>query len=191
MQHRADRTTDSARYPVLPAMTLAEFCGEVGRRLEGVPDHRAPQLAARVLPGLLATPALLAPEQRRAPAKGYGRHCVFACPRERFSVVAMVWPAGFTSQIHDHATWCAFGVYEGVIEERRYRPASDDPAATRAAETERLVHHAGMAAHLPADAPNIHAMHNPGDRPTISIHVYGGDSNKLGPNLKQVWSAEA
>ena len=191
MQHRAHKPLESARYPVLPAMTLAEFCGVIGAVLDGVPDHAAPAIAARYLPGLLASPALLSLEQRQPPAKGYGRHCVFACPQERFSVVAMVWPAGFTSPIHDHATWCAFGVYEGSIEERRFLPASDDPADARAIETERLVHRAGMATHLPADASNIHAMHNPGDRPTISVHVYGGDSNKLGPNLKKVWSVEA
>lgn len=191
MLYRAEGAADSASYPVLPAMSLHEFCHEIGRVLDGVPDHWAPRLAARYLPGLLATPDLLSAEQRRPPATGYGRHCMFVYPTERFSVVAMVWPAGFTSPIHDHATWCAFGVYDGTLEEHRYLPASDAADETRAVEIEVLEHREGMAAHLPVDAPNIHAMHNPGRHAAISVHVYGGNSPKMGPNLKKLWSVEA
>jgi predicted metal-dependent enzyme (double-stranded beta helix superfamily) len=191
MSYRAESSSNSQRYPVLPGMTLAEFCREIGRVLDGVPDQWAPRLAARHLPGLLANPALLAPEQRVASPGSYGRHCVFACPSDRFSVVAMVWPPGFSSPIHDHATWCALGIYEGVIEEHHFLPASDDPDETRAIPGTMLEHRAGMVTHLPVDAPNIHAMHNPGTRPAISIHVYGGNTHKLGPNVNKLWSVEA
>lgn len=172
-------------------MTLAEFCRAFGGMLAGASEGAAPALAAEVLPGLLASPMLLNEAQRTAPRKGYGRHCVFACPQDRFSVLAMVWPAGFTSPVHDHEMWCAFGVYEGVLGERRYEPASAEPWEGRAALVSETIHQPGDVAHLPPDVPDIHAMYNPTDRPTISIHVYGGNADKLGPNLKKIWSVQA
>lgn len=84
-------------------------------------------------------------------------------------------------------TWCALGVYEGVIRETRYVPAGED-AVARPVAVSTLG--AGDVAHMPRDAPDIHAMHNPADAPAISIHVYAGDAGKLGPNLKKIYTAE-
>jgi hypothetical protein len=30
----------------------------------------------------------------------------------------------------------------------------------------------------------------PTDEPAISIHVYAGDANKLGPNVRRIYTAE-
>jgi predicted metal-dependent enzyme (double-stranded beta helix superfamily) len=186
MHERPDGESTTQRYPVLPAMTLKTFCRHLGTALAQVPEAEAPARAAALLPGVLANPALLAVHQRAAPETGYGRHCIFICPQDRFSVLAVVWPAGIGSPVHDHATWCAFGVYEGALEERRYRPAGGGCAV----ECARLVHRPGAVAHLPVDAPDIHSMHNPATRPVISIHVYGGNSDRLGPNVKTIWPVE-
>lgn len=186
MRERLDEETASRRYPIAPGLTLDAFCRHLGDVLAHAPETEAPARAAALLPCLLSDPALLSADQRAAPASGYGRRCIFACPEERFSVLAVVWPAGICSPVHDHATWCAFGIYEGDLEEWRYRPAG----GTRATESARLLHRPGAVAHLPVDAPNIHRMRNSTVRPAISIHVYGGDTNRLGPNVKTVWSVE-
>ena len=41
--------------------------------------------------------------------------------------------------------------------------------------------------HLPVGGGDIHCMHNPTDRAAVSVHVYGGNSAKLGPNVVKVY----
>ncbi len=167
---------------------LGAFCRRVGESIDGAPEAGIPARVASLLPQLLATPNLLTPEQRSLPPQGYGRHHLFICPDEAFSVLAAVWPAGIVSPIHDHMTWCALGVYEGLVRETRYVPAGaagDDAMAVSVTDLT-----AGDVAHLPVDAPDIHCMHNPTDDVAISIHVYAGDAEKLGPNVKKIYTAE-
>src|SRR5690349_12130266 len=38
-------------------------------------------------------------------------------PDGSFSIVAVVWPPGHVTPIHDHTTWCVFGVVQGVLRE--------------------------------------------------------------------------
>ena len=172
-------------------MGLNDFCKQIGAVLEDISDQDAPQRIAEILPGMLATPNLLVPEHRALPPSGYGRHDVFLCPNDRFSILAAIWPAGIYSPIHDHLTWCAFGVYEGVLHETRYRPAHSDEDCSHAVETAFFEHKRGVAGYLPPDEPDIHCIHNPTDQTVISIHVYGGNAEKLGPNLETIYSVEA
>ena len=97
-------------------------------------------------------------------------------------------PPGITTPIHDHRAWCAFGVYDGVVRETRFAPAEERAGVCYAAPVETVACAAGCVRHLPADRPDIHAMHNPGDRAAISIHVYGEDAARLGPNVEKVYS---
>jgi predicted metal-dependent enzyme (double-stranded beta helix superfamily) len=172
-------------------MGLNDFCKQIGAVLEDMPERDAPEIIARILPGLLEIPDLLTPEHRALPPKGYGRHDVFICPNDNFSVLAAIWPAGIYSPIHDHLTWCAFGVYEGVLHETRYRPAHTNEDCSHAVETALLEHKSGVAVYLPPDEPDIHCIHNPTDQTVISIHVYGGNAEKLGPNLETIYTVEA
>jgi predicted metal-dependent enzyme (double-stranded beta helix superfamily) len=166
---------------------LAEFCHRVGDLVSSLPKPALPARVAALLPTLLANRDLLTPAQRGVPAKGYGRHDIFICPNQAFSVLAAVWPPGIATPIHDHRSWCAFGVYEGAMRETRYAPtgAGDHCGATA---IEAVDCPAGAARFLPMDRPDIHAMHNPTDRVAISIHVYGEDSSALGPNVAKVYS---
>ena len=162
---------------------LGAFCRRVGEIIDAAPEAEVPSRIAAVLPPLLATANLLTPEQRAVPPHGYARHDLFICPSEAFSVLAVVWPAGIISPIHDHKTWCAFGVYEGVIRETRY-------VQTAAAVVSTTDLFAGDVADLPVDAPDIHCMQNPTGEPAISIHVYAGDAGQLGPNVKNIYASE-
>ena len=162
---------------------LVAFCCQIGETIDAAPDAKVLSGIAALLPPLLAMPNLLTLEKRVLPSHGYVRHNLFICPSEAFSVLSVVWPAGIVSPIHDHKTWCAFGVYEGVIRETRYTQSG----AVEVSASDLLV---GDVAHLPVDVPDIHCMYNPTDEPAISIHVYGGDADQLGPNVKNIYTSE-
>lgn len=168
-------------------MDLNQFCKTVGRLVADNPVEDVPALIADYLPGVLGDRGLLSAEQKAMPPEGYGRHDVFLCPNDDFSIIAAVWPAGIVSPIHDHMTWCTFGVFDGVIQETRYRAASNDPSCTDAIPVETIEHLPGDVAHLPVGGGDIHCMHNPTDKAAVSVHVYGGNSAKLGPNVVKVY----
>jgi predicted metal-dependent enzyme (double-stranded beta helix superfamily) len=169
---------------------LNRFCRDIANVLAAEALCDVPRRVAGLLPGLLRQADLLTPSQRGAPLDAYGRNRIFICPNDRFSVLAMVWPPGVTTPIHDHRDWCAIGVYEGMIEETYYAPATGSPDCTIAVASRTVCHQPGDIAHMPTNAPNIHSIHNPTDKVAISIHVYGGNCETLGPNLDKVYSLQ-
>jgi predicted metal-dependent enzyme (double-stranded beta helix superfamily) len=172
-------------------MELNSFCKTVEYLIAENPLERVPSLIAEYLPDILGDSELLTADQKSLPPEGYGRHDVFLCPNDDFSIIAAVWPAGIISPIHDHKTWCTFGVYEGVIRETLYRAKSDQPDCASAIPVETIEHRPGAVAHLPVGGGDIHCMHNPTDRTAVSVHVYGGNSVKLGPNVVKVYQETA
>ena len=172
------------------ATSITSLCHAIGARLAAVPEHEGPAALESVLSHFLAMPDLLRPDQMTLPEDGYGRHDVFVCPQDMFSVIAAVWPPGYTSPIHDHLTWCTFGVYRGVIVEDWYEPLSGGEGSS-ARPVRTFEHLPGSVNVLPSDAPDIHSMHNPTDKPAVSVHIYGGNSLKLGPNVETVYTHRA
>jgi predicted metal-dependent enzyme (double-stranded beta helix superfamily) len=170
------------------ALAWRDFCSAVGATVDAFPLARVPARVAALLPDLLSLDGLLTPEQQAAPQDGYGRNRVFICPGDRFSVLAMVWPPGISTPIHDHRDWCALGLYRGEIEETRYDPATVTARRATASPHATIRHRTGAVAHLPVDAPNIHRIHNPTEEVAISIHVYGGNCETRGPNLDRVYT---
>ena len=170
----------------MATLTLEQFCRQAGEVAARVPAADIPSRIADRLPGLLANDELLAPHQRAAPDGGYGRNTLFVCPGEQFSVLAVVWSPGAATPIHDHMTWCAFGIYQGEIHETRYDPAQESPDCDHAVERAVSRHGLGAVDHMPR-CSDIHSIRNVGRLTAISIHVYGGDSNRLGPNLERIY----
>lgn len=170
----------------MATLTLEQFCREAGDVAARVPAADIPARIADRLPGLLANEELLAPRHRAAPAGGYGRNVVFICPGGLFSVLAMVWPPGVATPIHDHKTWCAFGIYQGAVDETRFDPAEDSPDCARVVARSVAGHGCGAIGHMPC-CSDIHSIRNAGRLTAISIHVYGGDSERLGPNLERIY----
>ena len=111
----------------MATLTLDDFCRKAGNITQPAQPADVPARIADALPGLLANEELLAPEHRFAPAGSYGRNVVFVYPSGSFSVLAVVSPPGIATPIHDHKTWCAFGVYQGDINEIRYDAAHEAP----------------------------------------------------------------
>ena len=174
-----------------PATLIPAFCKTVSELLATLPLEEVPAQIAEHLPSLLSCSDLLTPEQQSPSGEDYEKHEVFLCPHDDFSVLAVVWPAGIHSPIHDHQTWCSFGVLTGEIQETIYSATDATPDCCEAGAVSSTHHIAGSVAHLPANASNIHCMHNPGTTPAISIHVYGGNSAKLGANVDKIYTVRA
>jgi predicted metal-dependent enzyme (double-stranded beta helix superfamily) len=45
---------------------------------------------------------------------------LYAEPYGTFSIVVLVWCPGQVTPIHDHVTWCVFGVIQGVEHEELF-----------------------------------------------------------------------
>ena len=72
------------------------------------------QQTARLVAGELArrlpSADVLPPGQRKGDPDGYRSHVLHTEPGGTFSIVALVWRPGQVTPIHDHVTWCVFGV---------------------------------------------------------------------------------
>ena len=67
-------------------------------------------LVAAELRRHLPTPDVLTAEQRLGSADRYLSHTLHVEPDGSFSIIALVWRPGQKTRIHDHVTWCVFGV---------------------------------------------------------------------------------
>jgi 3-mercaptopropionate dioxygenase len=97
-------------------------------------------------------------------------------PDGTFSIQAIVWPAGRVTQIHDHVSWCVFGVIQGVLDEEVF---ALDGSGEFLVPTGRTTNAVGAVNGF-APPGDIHRVANPGDRTAISIHVYGTDLSRIG-----------
>ena len=70
----------------------------------------------RHLPG----PEVLTAEQRLGSPESYRSHTLHVEPDGSFSIIALVWRPGQVTRIHDHLTWCVFGVIQGVEQEELF-----------------------------------------------------------------------
>jgi predicted metal-dependent enzyme (double-stranded beta helix superfamily) len=87
------------------------------------------------------------------------------------TVLNVVWAPGMTLLPHDHRMWAAIAVYVGREDNAFFRRVPDDRG--HLAETGGKVLDEGHVLLLGDDA--IHSVHNPLERLTAAIHVYGGD----------------
>ena len=78
------------------------------------------QLVAEELRRHLPDPDVLTAEQRLGSPDGYRGHTLYVEPDGSFSIVALVWRPGQVTRIHDHVTWCVFGVIQGVEQEELF-----------------------------------------------------------------------
>ena len=165
-------------------MILEDLSKQIGQVLAENKIEIAPSFVANKLPKFLRKRTLLTKKQKMLPASGYGRHNVYICPQKYFSIIVAVWPPCFTSVIHDHETWCAFGVFEGHIKEHRY-PMASRLFDVNCFETCELS--VGQTSYMSAGTAGIHSIQNATDKVAISLHVYGGDAEKMGPNVANVY----
>lgn len=147
-----------------------------------------PELAEQVrrrLGSLIQNPDFLVPQFRVAEDDRYKQHVVYVAPDGGFSVVSLVWKPGQSTCIHDHVSWCVFGVYRGAEHETRFRLVHDDQGRECLEEVSSAVNPAGETAWLIPPGGDIHLVRNCSDDIAISIHVYGADISRLGSSISR------
>jgi 3-mercaptopropionate dioxygenase len=136
------------------------------------------QLVAVQLRRHLPRPDVLTDEQRVGSPDGYCAHTLHVEPDGSFSIVALVWRPGQMTRIHDHITWCAFGVIQGVEHEDLF----DADLNVIGISDNHVGDVSGFAP--PGD---IHRVHNTADTTAISIHVYGTDVTRIGSSARRYY----
>jgi 3-mercaptopropionate dioxygenase len=135
-------------------------------------------LVADQLRAHLPTPDVLTAEQRLGSPDDYRAHDLHVEPGGSFSIVALVWRPGQVTRIHDHVTWCVFGVIQGVEHEELF-----DADLNLIGEADN---HVGDVSGF-APPGDIHRVHNTADTTAISIHVYGTDVTRLGSSARRYY----
>jgi predicted metal-dependent enzyme (double-stranded beta helix superfamily) len=126
----------------------------------------------------LPRPAILTPEHRLGSPERAASHTLHVEADGSFSVTAVVWRPGQATRIHDHTTWCAFGVIQGVEHEDVY-----DAELNLVGQNDNLIGDVNSFA-PPGD---IHRVRNTGQEVAISIHVYGTDITRIGSSVRRYY----
>jgi len=124
-----------------------------------------------LLRSLVTKSGWLEEKYRRAiRSQAYAQYLLYRPVDRSFSVVSFVWNPRQGSPIHDHGIWGVIGQYEGNEEETRFRIIDN--------RLERIgvaLAHPGDVSHVYPPSRDIHQINNRSDKPTVSIHIYGGD----------------
>lgn len=145
--------------------------------------QRTAELVADALRAHLPGPDILTEAERAGDPAGYRCHLLHAEPDGSFSATAMVWRPGQVTPIHDHVTWCVFGVVQGIEYEELYSLAADEGHLL---EVGRGQNNCGEVSGF-APPGDIHRVRNHGDEIAISLHVYGADITRLGSSIRRIY----
>ena len=136
------------------------------------------ELVAEQLRHHLPGPGVLTDEQRAGSPDDYQGHTLHVEPDGSFSIVALVWRPGQITRIHDHTTWCVFGVVQGIEHEELFDADGNVIG--------RSDNHVGDVSGF-APPGDIHRVHNTGEETAISIHIYGTDVTRLGSSARRYY----
>ncbi|HEY8332267.1 MAG TPA: cysteine dioxygenase [Tardiphaga sp.] len=126
----------------------------------------------KLVANLVATDDWLPDAYAQPGPNQYQQYLLHADPLERFSVVSFVWGPGQKTPIHDHTVWGIVGILRGAETGVAY--ALKPGGSFDTGPTERLER--GEVVAVSPDLGDIHVIANAyDDRPSISIHVYGGN----------------
>jgi len=141
-------------------------------------EQTAQHVAAQLRRHLPAAEDVLTPEQRLGDPERYTGHTLHVEPDGSFSIIAIIWRPGQITRIHDHMTWCVFGVLQGTEHEEVF-----DADLNLIARTQ------GAVGDVNGFAPpgDIHRVHNTGAETAISIHVYGTDVTRIGSSARRYY----
>jgi predicted metal-dependent enzyme (double-stranded beta helix superfamily) len=83
--------------------------------------------------------------------------------------------------IHDHVTWCVFGVIQGVEYEELFTLDGKRGCLVAAGTN------ANMTTEVSGFAPpgDSHRVRNAGNDTAISIHIYGTDVSRIGSSIRR------
>jgi 3-mercaptopropionate dioxygenase len=145
--------------------------------------RRTARLVARAITRSFPSAEVLTAEQRIGDPENYRSYLLHAEPDGRFSIAAMVWRPGQVTAIHDHVTWCVFGVVQGVEHEELFRLDEEIECLVEIGTS------TNQAGDVNGFAPpgDIHRVRNVGDETAISIHIYGTDVSRIGSSVRRYY----
>jgi predicted metal-dependent enzyme (double-stranded beta helix superfamily) len=181
-------TFDDAAAGLDSAATAAHGLAALATAVRAAVGERADwadtaQLVASALERQLPAPSILTAEQRTGDRDKYKTEVLHLEPDGTFSIVALVWRPGQVTPIHDHVTWCVFGVIQGMEYEEVFEL---DEQGTRLVEAGHRVNTTGDVSGF-APPGDIHRVRNVGDLTAISIHVYGTDVTRIGSSVRRYY----
>ena len=157
---------------------LTRFVAGATRIVEQYAGDEAAMLAdlKPLLAGLVSQDDWLPDAYATPDPKFYRQYLLYGDPLERLSIVSFVWGPGQKTPVHDHMIWGLVGMLRGAEIATDYAHTANGalmPIATHRLEP------GAVAAVSPAFG-DIHSIANAyDDRPSISIHVYGGNIGRI------------
>jgi len=107
--------------------------------------------------------------------EGYARRLLYRSEELGYTAVVMTWAAGQRTPLHDHAgIWCVEGVVEGRMDVTQYDLLEERDGGYRF-EVKGCVHAAVGSTGCLIPPFEYHILANALDRPSITLHVYGGE----------------
>jgi predicted metal-dependent enzyme (double-stranded beta helix superfamily) len=169
---------------VRPATELDELVTAVRAAVARHADWRdTASYVADALREHLPPPELLSADQLAGERGTSAGHRLHVEPDGSFSMVAIVWQPGALTRIHDHVTWCVFGILAGVEYEDLYTLSEDGTALIEVGSNPNSTGEvSGFAP--PGD---IHRVRNVSDSTAISLHIYGIDLNRIGTSARRYY----
>lgn len=133
---------------------------------------------------LVAVDDWLPPKYAQADDNDYLSYLLYEDPDERFSILSFVWGPGQSTVIHDHCTWGLVGCLRGKEISQHYIQAKnghwvpDGRSEEIVAQTDNNIDIVSPA------VGDVHRVYNGLlDRPSISIHIYGGNLAKISRHM--------
>lgn len=162
-------------------MTSLKTKNDELREISWLPTQPALQRATLFLIRLVEDPAFVESEivpllQEAQGAKDWYVARRYDSEDGAYSLIVFVWPPGTGTEIHDHSSWGAYSCAWGSVLEERYERL-DDGSCLDHARLKKVWQlwwspEDGASTVLPGDR-GIHRVGNPGERPAISVHLYG------------------
>lgn len=112
---------------------------------------------------------------RDGPQKPYGRRLLHHDIHAGHALIAMLWPPGAVTPVHDHGTWGLVGVLEGELEVTDFTRI-DEPGLQGGlvlSPSSPVLVQKGDVATVHPRYGDIHRIRNPTDTYSVSIHLYG------------------
>ncbi len=157
---------------------LREFIAAMTRLVEQTREEATlVREGRRLLAALVARDDWLPDAFAQAGNDTYRQYLLYGDPLDRFSIVSFVWGPGQRTPVHDHTVWGLVGILRGQEHCAEYEQRPDGRVVSR--EREHLLK-TGMVEAVSPTLGDWHVVSNAlTDRPSISIHVYGGNIGRI------------
>jgi predicted metal-dependent enzyme (double-stranded beta helix superfamily) len=154
-----------------------EFIGAMDGLMSSSNDEREILSKGRAyLTKLISDESWLPEDCAKSYTDKYAQHLLYIDPLDKFSVVSFVWGPGQRTPIHDHTVWGLVGVLRGA-------ELCNEYVLNGGAISTQDKSHVLNKGQVEAVSPTIGDWHQVEnylqDKPSISIHVYGGDIGNI------------